>query len=486
MLAASLIALVASACHSPVTQLIVVVESDLDASRIARVRLEIDDERRDVDVTAAGLPFSFGVRARDEHADQSVTIAAAALDDADAIVVGARAIVPFVRGETRRVVVRLEASCVGRACGDAMTCRAGTCVALAIPVAELDRVAPGDELDDLPPFPDAGVDAGPTCTPACTHDETCTHEGCRCGERATCGEAALCDRGECAPWPRSCDAIGRGRGCELVAMPGGTFAMGDEEAASSGGTGAFPVQPGVRVSPFVIDAYEVTVARFRAFWDAGHPAPSAPVAYPGGRSLALDGPVVDPLDRDFEPQCNWSATPGALEAHPMNCVTWSTALAFCAWDGGRLPTEAEWEFAARGHALGGLAPGRDFAWGDEPPDGAAGGRCDRAQAFECAGDDDAWTREVGAFAPVAGVFDQIGNVTEFTADHYDFYGVGEGGCWRGTMPLDPLCRRTGEDLEVTVRGGGYPALFVSSLMGAARGALESDGAYPAIGFRCVR
>ncbi|UJR79574.1 formylglycine-generating enzyme family protein [Sandaracinus amylolyticus] len=492
MLAASLIAILSSACHAPLTQLVVVVESDLAPAQIARVRLEIDDERHEVSVSGAGaqgLPFSFGVRARDGHADQTVTIAATALDDDDAITVSTRAIVPFVRGETRRVVLRLEAGCIGRTCADGQTCRAGLCEALAISVADLDPVAPGDELRDLPPFPDAadaGVDAGPSCTPSCAPDETCTREGCRCGARATCGADALCDEGECVPWPRSCDAIGRGPGCDLVAMPGGTFSMGDEEAATSGGTGAFPEQPGVRVSPFVIDAYEVSVARFRAFWDAGHPAPSAPVAYPGGRTIALDGPVVDPIDRELEPECNWSDTPGALEAHPMDCVTWSTALAFCAWDGGRLPTEAEWEFAARGHTLGGLAPRRDFPWGDEAPSGTEGGGCDRAQAFVCAGRDGAWTREVGSFAGVAGVFDQIGNVGELTADHYDFYGVGEGNCWRGTMPLDPLCRRTGEGLEVTVRGAGYPAVFISTLMSAARGSIATDGAYPAIGFRCVR
>ncbi len=120
---------------------------------------------------------------------------------------------------------------------------------------------------------------------------------------------------------------------------------------------AFPAT----VSDFRLDRYEVTVARFRRFAAAYSPAlvPSG-----GGRD------PNDPSDLGWDPAWNallpadahalteglkcdaflqtWTDEPDANELNPINCVTWYEAFAFCAWDGARLPTEAEWNFAASG------------------------------------------------------------------------------------------------------------------------------------------
>ncbi|MDQ3037869.1 MAG: formylglycine-generating enzyme family protein, partial [Myxococcota bacterium] len=290
--------------------------------------------------------------------------------------------------------------------------------------------------------------------------------------------------GECVAWPRSCELVGRARGCDFVSIAGGTFTMGDEDASAEGGTGAFPEQAGITVGALTIDAYEVTVERFRAFWAAGHPAPEGPVLYPGGGSATV-ARVTAPTATESDAACNWSSDAGAREAHPINCVTWSTALAFCAWDGGRLPTEAEWEWAARGRAVGALAPGRDFPWGDDMPEGSVGGVCDLAHAFECEGSDGARTREVGAFPASAGIHDQIGNVGELTADEYQLYGAGRSVCWTDAPQTDPLCDVAGEGNERTVRGASLAAMTRGGLMSATRRSV-AEGEYGTVGFRCVR
>jgi formylglycine-generating enzyme required for sulfatase activity len=356
---------------------------------------------------------------------------------------------------------------------------------VALEASELARVAPGDELVGLPPF--ERPDGGASCSPECAPDEACIAGTCRCGEGAGCGEGALCDEGACVPWPRSCDAVGRGVGCDVIDIPGGTFAMGSEDAYASGATGAFPVQPSITVGALRVDAYEVTVARFRRFWEAGHPAATS-VRYPDGTTLP-GGVVAEPLGvGTFE--CNWSAEPGARELHPVNCVEHAAALAFCAWDGGRLPTEAEWEWIARGRSVGEHAPGRVYPWGDVPqPEGTEGGACTLAQAFGCAGEDGAATRRVGSFDAVDGLSDLIGNVAEVTADHYDIYGVGAGGCWRQAARTDPLCRIAGAT-SMSVRGGGWLVARGGDDVGhvlyaAARLEIDAAEALDATGLRCV-
>ncbi len=148
--------------------------------------------------------------------------------------------------------------------------------------------------------------------------------------------------------------------------------------------------PGIRRSTdaFAIDRSEVTLAAYRACVEAGRCR--APDAGEG---------------------CNWSRSD--RDEHPINCVDWDQAVAYCTWRGGRLPTEWEWERAARG------TDGRRQPWGEEAAD------CSRAVIDEgkgsACGEGDG-TLPVGsrlAGATPEGLVDLIGNVWEWTASSRD-------------------------------------------------------------------
>ena len=158
--------------------------------------------------------------------------------------------------------------------------------------------------------------------------------------------------------------------CASLEVPGGTF---DRNCATSTCT-QMPDQ--VSVSSLRVDKYEITVGRFRQFVSA---ASSGWVPPPGsGKHAQLNGGLglvnnQDTTGVSYEPgwdsswnanlattaagwnanlSCNafatWSASPGASENRPINCVTWFEVYAFCIWDGGFLPSDAEWNYTASG------------------------------------------------------------------------------------------------------------------------------------------
>lgn len=272
-------------------------------------------------------------------------------------------------------------------------------------------------------------------------------------------------------------------GCGDVAIPGGTFEMNSDLAVPFRDR---TVPREIRVSPFRMDAYEVTVDRFRQFWLAGHPAPPPRIVYPRGE--AASGPVTEPGTAALHPLCRWTPSATAVESHPINCVDRATAQAFCFWDGGRLPTEAEWEWVARSRPVAGTTSPRAFPWGSELPTGVALGACTRAQWNLCRGDDalGGGTRRVGSFPATGGLYDLAGNVGEWTAD--DFASYDDATVWGDVGRLDPIWAGfvVNPTLSGVVRGGDCRSISADDLRGAQRRAPGVTERLPDIGFRCAR
>ena len=183
-------------------------------------------------------------------------------------------------------------------------------------------------------------------------------------------------------------------GIVQVFVPEGEFEMGGNEFDDEK-----PIHS-VYLDAFWIDQMEVTNAMFAAFLnDKGNQSE-------GGANW------LDASDDDVLIEQNggvWQAKSGFAD-HPVIEVTWYGANAYCEWAGRRLPTEAEWEKAARG----GLE-GEKYPWGDQAPVCASGAE-NGAQFVDCAGD----TVVVGNYSPNGyGLYDMAGNVWEWVADWYD-------------------------------------------------------------------
>ena len=271
-----------------------------------------------------------------------------------------------------------------------------------------------------------------------------------------------------------------------VHLPGGIFRMGTD-APTFVQDGEGPVRR-VRVSPFAIDAYAVRVARFAAFVDAtGYVTDSerfgwsfvfhayvpphtrvggAPAGAPWWRQVfgatwrTPEGPASDVMDR---------------MDHPVLHVSWNDAAAFAAWAGGRLPSEAEWEYAARG--------GLDqavFPWGDELEPGGEH-RCNVWQgAFpdrDEAADGYSGTAPVDAYPPNQfGLYGVVGNVWEWCADYFSAAHA------RGALD-DPRGPKVGPGR--VMKGGSYlcHASYCNRYRVAARTLASEDDALGHVGFR---
>ncbi|MGH7269770.1 MAG: formylglycine-generating enzyme family protein [Polyangiaceae bacterium] len=178
--------------------------------------------------------------------------------------------------------------------------------------------------------------------------------------------------------------------CTSLDVPGGTYYAAYSNLGGDGG----PTDESApaTVSSFYLDKYLVTVGRFRQFanaWDNACWRPSVGSGkhwyVNGGKGLADEGdtqPVptyergwvatdehfVGASEAYMIATCNgsaevtWTSSPGDHENLPINCVSWADAYAFCIWDGGFLPSEAEWEYAAAGGS-----EERTFPWGSTPP-----------------------------------------------------------------------------------------------------------------------
>lgn len=257
----------------------------------------------------------------------------------------------------------------------------------------------------------------------------------------------------------------------MVFVPGGTFQMGSDVAALN----AAPPHE-VTVAPFCIDRTERTVGWYRTCATQGRC---------GSMQVTVEWDGISSREREA-----WSrACAGTLaggDALPMTCADWSAASGACGAEGARLPTEAEWEFAARGE------DGRSYPWGPGTPGVDHGNFC----GAECvAYADSVGIRDVqplhgatdayGHLAPVAsfpggqspyGVHDLSGNVWEWVADAYAPYVPGA-----ASNPTGPT---SGE--HRVLRGGGWNdpdpnRVHASFRFWLAPGTRSSD-----LGFRCAR
>ena len=276
----------------------------------------------------------------------------------------------------------------------------------------------------------------------------------------------------------------------LVALDGGEFMMGSDAGLGYPGDGEEPARR-VTVGAFMIDRYAVSNAQFAAFVDAtGH----ITEAERFGWSFVFAGLLPDDFvdTRGVVGAEWWRQVMGAqwrhpegpqsdLEHrldHPVMHVSWHDATAYCAWAGLRLPTEAEWEFAARG----GLE-GQQYPWGDDVlPEGVH--RCNVWQGTfpsENTKDDGYYgTAPVHAFAPNAyGLYNVVGNVWEWCLDwfdadfHRDGPRVNPAGPPRGTQRV--------------MRGGSFLCheSYCFRFRVPARSSNSPDSSTGNLGFRCA-
>jgi formylglycine-generating enzyme required for sulfatase activity len=225
-----------------------------------------------------------------------------------------------------------------------------------------------------------------------------------------------------------------------------------------------------------MDRYEVTTEDYKGCSDRGD-------CKRAGRANAWTG-IGERDHTIFDALCN-VREPEARARHPINCVTWEDAATYCSASDKRLPTEAEWELAARG------AEGRRYPWGEDAPSPELLNACgDECLAWEKKSHideeamykgNDGWvhTAPVGSFprgASAYGVEDIVGNVWEWVADWNAPYEAGE--------TTDPQGARTGD--KRVMRGGGWNGAYESWVRPTFRFGAEPTMRSHGVGFRCAR
>jgi formylglycine-generating enzyme required for sulfatase activity len=259
----------------------------------------------------------------------------------------------------------------------------------------------------------------------------------------------------------------------MVRIEGGEFLMGSQDGFPFEG----PVHR-VRVNSFWIDETEVTNRQFAAFVEA--------TGYVTESEKQNSSAIFDPAKPDWSlvTGADWRhpAGPGSSiegqEDYPVVHVSWDDAAAYAQWAGKRLPTEAEWEFAARGGLEGARYP-----WGNDlTPSGAY-----RANAWQGQfPDQDFQLDGFASYGPVKrfppngyGLYDMGGNVWEWVADWYDpdYY--------RNSPTSNP--QGPADGTQKVQRGGSWMCSenYCQGYRVAARQKTDTDSALNNLGFRCV-
>jgi len=298
---------------------------------------------------------------------------------------------------------------------------------------------------------------------------------------------------------------------ELIELPGGEFRMGS--------TSFYPEEAPIHtvtVAPFAIERHPVTNAEFAEFVDAtGYVTvaekPLDPALYPGvAQEDLLPGALVfrstaGPVNLedwrqwwDWAPGAHWRRPFGdgsdiaGKDNHPVVQIAYPDAGAYAAWANRRLPTEAEWEYAAAAGAT------TVYAWGDEPTvDGNLMANTWQGRFPYRNGGALGWvgTSPVGTFAPNAfGLFDMIGNVWEWTTTPYSARGHARRDAGADGSSLDlptNSCCPPPADPDPTViqslKGGSHLCApeYCLRYRPAARSPQSQDSSTTHIGFRCV-
>jgi formylglycine-generating enzyme required for sulfatase activity len=317
------------------------------------------------------------------------------------------------------------------------------------------------------------------------------------------------------------DTITKNKGIDgMVWIPSGEFMMGGDNAQAR--RDEFPRHK-VRLSGFYMDATEVTNKQFELFVDATHYVTTAEryvdweqmkKQFPEGTEKP-DSSILEPASLVFTPTTEpvaltdysqwWQWKKGANWRHPLGPesdivgkendpvvqVSWDDAIAYCKWAGKRLPTEAEWEYAARGGKSNVL-----YAWGNAPVDSGKP-QCNFWQgSFPNQNlETDTYVRRspVKSFQPNAiGLYDMSGNVWEWCSDWYN--NVYYQSCAKNKISINPKGPKKSYDpddpliAKRVMRGGSFLCneSYCSGYRCASRMKSSPDTGMEHVGFRCVK
>jgi len=278
----------------------------------------------------------------------------------------------------------------------------------------------------------------------------------------------------CVGLAATCGPSGNGDCCESLLVPGGTFNRSDDPTAPA------------TVADFYLDKYEITVGRFRQFVNKGMGTQASPPDSGAGvhprisgsgwdstwnTNLATNTAALTTALKCDPGHQTWTDMAGGNESRPQNCVSWYEAFAFCAWDGGRLATEAEWNYAAAGGN-----EQRYYPWSDPPTSTAL----DDSYAVYCGGSCNS-TQNVGSKSSKGDGrwhhSDLAGNVWEWTLDSIGWYGSSY------QTPCDNCASLSGP--YRVFRGGGF-SFDAWYFQTDYRNSTYPDGFTSSIGARCAR
>jgi len=380
----------------------------------------------------------------------------------------------------------------GAACGPGEVCSGGTCGAgcsIGGTVYPSGAASPSGSCQTCQPLTSTVAWSNVPNTTSCGGSGTCSSGSCIQPPSCAPGGAGMTN---CGATAESC--------CVSPEVPGGTY----DRTYTNVGTGPTGQADPATVSGYRLDKYMVTVGRFRQFvnaWDGGAgytppPGSGKHAHLNAGQGLVDSGAQgtvasyepgwVASDDSNLAPTnmnlacdatyATWTAAAGSQENLTMNCVSWYESYAFCIWDGGFLPSEAEWEYAAAGGSQE-----LEYPWGATPPgtanDYAIYGCYYPSGSGSCSG--------VSNIAPVGtatlgtgrwGQLDLAGDLWESNLDWYGAY----------VDPCTDCAYLTAAAGSARVIRGGRFSGSASLLLPASRGNNAPTARDSDLGFRCAR